>query len=260
LSQAPVIDREKALIIFCILHLLVYPASNGYNSYMDRDETPIGGLASPMQPTRQLFFVTLCFDIIAVSLSLFISPVFALGILLYIMASRAYSYRGIRLKKYPFAGFLTVFIFQGALIYFITSYALQPQISFSSLLVPCTISSLLIGALYPLTQIYQHEADKEDGVITISYLLGKRGTFIFSMILFLSATFLLYLRFNQQMELNQFYLYLLIMLPVVLFFLYWMSRVWRNEEAANFKNSLAMNMLSTFCTTAFFVTLIILNH
>jgi hypothetical protein len=33
--------------IFIILHLLVYPASNGYNSYMDRDETPIGGLKNP---------------------------------------------------------------------------------------------------------------------------------------------------------------------------------------------------------------------
>jgi 1,4-dihydroxy-2-naphthoate octaprenyltransferase len=126
-------------------------------------------------------------------------------------------------------------------------------------LLPCIISSLLIGALYPLTQIYQHEEDRNDGVITISYLLGKRGTFLFSMLLFLSATYLMYLLFERTRQVNYFYMYLLIMFPVVLFFLYWMSKVWHNENAADFKNSLLMNALSTFCTTVFFVTLIILN-
>ena len=52
-----VVDKDwwRALLIFVILHLLVYPASNGYNSYMDRDTTSIGGLQHPMQPTQQLF-------------------------------------------------------------------------------------------------------------------------------------------------------------------------------------------------------------
>jgi 1,4-dihydroxy-2-naphthoate octaprenyltransferase len=53
---------------------------------------------------------------------------------------------------------------------------------------------------------------------------------------------------------------LLFLLPVVLFFLYWMNKVWKDEGAADFKNSLHMNVLSTFCTTAYFITLIILNH
>jgi 1,4-dihydroxy-2-naphthoate octaprenyltransferase len=118
----------------------------------------------------------------------------------------------------------------------------------------------LIGALYPLTQIYQHEEDEKDGVISISYLLGKKLTFIFSMLLFLSATFLLYLRFHQQDEVKHFYWYLAIMLPVVLFFLYWMMKVWKNEEAASFRNSLLMNILSTLCTTVFFVILIVVKH
>jgi 1,4-dihydroxy-2-naphthoate polyprenyltransferase len=198
-------------------------------------------------------------DVMAVTLSFFISPLFALGILLYILASRAYSYRRIRLKKYPIVGFLTVFIFQGAVIFFVTYHALDPQKNLGVPIVPCIISSTLIGALYPLTQIYQHEEDKKDGVISISYLLGKRGTFIFSMILFLSATFLLFVRFKQLQQLNYFYWYLLIMSPVVLFFLYWMRKVWTNEEAANFRNSLLMNILSTACTTIFFITLIALK-
>jgi 1,4-dihydroxy-2-naphthoate polyprenyltransferase len=260
LSQLTIVDWKVAFFVFLILHLLVYPSSNGYNSYMDRDDTPIGGLQKPLQPTKELFYVSVIMDVAAIVISAFISAMFALGILLYILASRAYSYRRIRLKKYAIAGFLVVFLFQGAVIFFITYDTVQPNGNFEVPLVPCIISSLLIGALYPLTQIYQHEEDKKDGVISISLLLGKRGTFIFSMLQFLSATFLLFLRFKQLNELNHFYWYLLIMLPVVLFFLYWMISVWRNEKAANFSNSLLMNILSTLCTTIFFVILIVKKH
>jgi 1,4-dihydroxy-2-naphthoate polyprenyltransferase len=260
LSQLPQINWFHAAWLFFLLHFLVYPSSNGYNSYMDRDETPIGGLANPQQPTRQLFYVSMLMDAAAVLGALLISWLTALGILFYIIASRAYSYRGIRLKRFPITGFLTVFLFQGALVFFITYHGCHPQQSWAVPVLPTVIASLLIGALYPLTQIYQHEEDKRDGVVTISYLLSKRGTFLFSMLQFGVATFLFYLLFKRQGQVNYFYLYLLILLPVVLFFLYWMKSVWQNEEAASFSNSLKMNAVSTFCTTAFFITLIILNH
>src|SRR5882757_1342204 len=65
-------DWGRALLIFFILHVLVYPASNGYNSYMDRDTTPIGGVEHPLQPTRQLFWVTLIMDLSALGLGCFI--------------------------------------------------------------------------------------------------------------------------------------------------------------------------------------------
>ena len=260
LSQLPQINWKYAFFVFVILHLLVYPSSNGYNSYMDRDETPIGGLEKPMKPTKQLFYVTVIMDVIAIILSLQVSILFTLCILLYILASRAYSYRRIRLKKYPFTGFLTVFIFQGAVIFFSVFHGVQNNESLNTPVFPCIISSLLIGALYPLTQIYQHAEDKKDGVVSISYVLGKKGTFVFSMLFFLAATFLLYLRFKQLDELNHFYWYLLIMLPVVLFFLYWMLKVWRNDSAANFRNSMWMNILSTVCTTIFFTILILVKY
>ncbi len=80
LGQTHNINFNDALLIFIILHLLVYPSSNGYNSYMDRDTGSIGGLKDPKQPTRQLFFITIILDIIALLLSLFISVYFFIGI------------------------------------------------------------------------------------------------------------------------------------------------------------------------------------
>ena len=53
LSQVKYINWAEAGLIFVILHLLVYPASNGYNSYMDRDTSPVGGIKNPLQPTAR---------------------------------------------------------------------------------------------------------------------------------------------------------------------------------------------------------------
>lgn len=260
ISQLPVVNWRRALFVFLILHFLVYPSSNGYNSYMDRDDTPIGGLKNPLQPTRQLLYTTIVMDVIALILSFAISYVFALGILFYILASRAYSYRGIRLKQYPVIGFLVVFIFQGAVIFFITyCTASQPQ-TLAVPLLPAIASSLLIGASYPLTQIYQHQQDKEDGVLTLSYLLGKRGTFIFTLLLFTMAAACMFIIFKQAQTMNFFLLFLLSMLPVVLFFLNWFYRVWKNEKAADFTNSLRMNIVSTLCMLLYFSTLILIQH
>jgi len=260
LSQLPLVYGTTALMAGIVLHLFIYPASNGYNSYMDRDTTPIGGLSKPMQPTRQLFWTTIILDITGLVLSLWIDLYFALGILFYIIASRAYSNRTIRLKQYPVIGFVTVFICQGALIYFIIYNFCGEGTSSDLFLLPAIMSSLLIGALYPLTQVYQHEADKADGVITISYLLGKRGSFIFSGFLFFLAALLFFLYFSSRGERNNFFLFLLYTLPVVLFFGHWMLKVWKDESSADFKNSLRMNVIATFCITAYFITLILRNH
>src|SRR4051812_11529391 len=84
---------------FIIIHLLIYPASNGYNSYIDRDESSIGGLEKPPMPTKSLFYITIAMDIIALTLAAIIINYFFAGCLaFYIIASRAYSSKQIRLK------------------------------------------------------------------------------------------------------------------------------------------------------------------
>ena len=128
LSQVTNINWANAILIFVILHLLVYPASNGYNSYMDRDTTPVGGLKNPMQPTELLFYVTLFMDTLALILSFMISPLFVTGIFFYILASRAYSYRKIRLKKYPIVGYLNGDHFPGSSYFFFSVLWKQPAI------------------------------------------------------------------------------------------------------------------------------------
>ncbi|MDZ4795244.1 MAG: UbiA family prenyltransferase [Bacteroidota bacterium] len=257
LSQVPVIDWGKAVLIFIILHLLIYPASNGYNSYMDRDTESIGGLEKPPPPSRQLFLLTIVMDTAAILLGFLISPLFAAVSVLYIAASKAYSYRGIRLKKYPIIGYLTVIIFQGALTFALVYYGSNTD---NRIWVPwqgMVICGLLIGGFYPLTQIYQHQQDLADGVTTISYKLGYTGTFVFCAIVYLFAWGFMAQFFIHIKEVNKLWLISILFLPVLVNFISWFIQVRRNKTAANFKNTMRMNWIAAACTNSAFIILLI---
>jgi 1,4-dihydroxy-2-naphthoate polyprenyltransferase len=264
LSQSNNINWVHAGLAFFILHFLVFPSSNGYNSYQDRDESSIGGLKYPPRVSENLFWVTLLFDIAALLLALIISPLFSIMILVFITMSRLYSYRGVRLKKYPVPGFLTVFLFQGAFVFLMTKVAVN-SVSYGNLfsaqnLICMAVSSLFIGSMYPLTQIYQHEADIKDGVTSISYLLGYHGTFIFSAVLFAAATGLLLFYFINKGQPEVPLLFFVIIMPVVVFLSKWFGKVRKCSCYANFEYTMKANLLSSVCMNLFFLILIINNR
>ena len=259
LSQVAAINTRDAALIFFLLHFLVYPASNGYNSYMDRDTGSIGGIKNPLQPTKQLFYLTVVMDVAALLLSLMISIYFFTGLLAFILASRAYSYRGIRLKQYPVLGYLTVIIFQGAVIYFLVKHGSSNIKTLHVAALPMIASSLLVGGFYPLTQIYQHEQDKADAVTTLSYLLGYKGTFVFTAVIYILAICSLAIYFGNNLELDRFFLIQIFMLPVLVYFFWWFYKVTRNIKEANFTNTMRMNILASACTNAAFITVFIIE-
>jgi 1,4-dihydroxy-2-naphthoate polyprenyltransferase len=224
---------------------------------MDRDDTPIGGLETPMQPTKQLYYVSVIMDVVAVALGFIISIYFAAGILLYILASRAYSYRGIRLKKFPVIGYLIVILFQGALVFGLVYYGSSETKTFDIPIEAMVPAALLIGGFYPLTQIYQHEADKRDGVITISALLGYRGTFIFTAVIYILAFGTMAYWFIATLQATQFYVLQIFFIPVLIYFFIWAKKVWKTTAEANFKNTMQMNMLASACTNIGFIVLLI---
>ena len=259
LSQVTGIHTGRAILVFVILHLLVYPASNGYNSYMDRDTGSIGGIKNPKQPTKQLFYASVFLDIIALICSAFISMWFFAGILAFITASRSYSYRGIRLKKYPVAGYLTVIVFQGGLVFFLVMHGSSADRTLQVPPIGMIAASLLIGGFYPLTQIYQHMQDKEDGVTTLSYKLGYRGTFIFTAIIYLLAMTAVGFYLALNLELGKFFIIQIFFAPVLVYFSWWFYKVYNNVNEANFKNTMRMNLLASICTNAAFIFLFLIE-
>jgi len=254
----PVFNFELFLVLF-IWHVLVFPSSNGYNSYHDNDEGPIGGLAAPPKPTKLLLHISNVMDVAAILLSFIINIYFVFFVSLYIIASRLYSNRKVRLKKHPLFGFLVVFIFQGAWIFCANVIGLSSMQLFSlpSVIFSMIASSFLIATIYPITQIYQHKEDENDGVKTLSMVLGLKGTFLFSTVMFTVATLLIYLSFYFSNTLEHFWLFIIVMLPSTLFFFSWSIRSFKNEVHINFKNTMIMLVMSSLLNNIYFFILLI---
>lgn len=196
-------------------------------------------------------------DSLALAVSLFIGPVFTICLLAYILASRAYSYRGIRLKQYPIAGYLIVIVFQGALVFFMTYHGSSNSRTLNVPMLPVLASSLLIGGFYPLTQIYQHEADLKDGVRTISYKLGYRGTFIFTAVIYVLAMLVLAQYFYRVNGEKKLLILATCLLPVLVYFFSWAAKVWKDVQKADFFHTMRMNLVASVCTNLAFLILLI---
>jgi 4-hydroxybenzoate polyprenyltransferase len=263
LGQCTTTDVKQAVIVFIIIHLLVYPASNGYNSYVDKDEDSIGGLEKPPLPTVQLLYVTIALDAIAVLLSFTcINPSFGCAIMAYIGASRAYSAPHIRLKKHPLLGFFTVVMFQGGFTYYMCMLGFNNTgytFNFASVIILIACSFQIAG-VYPLTQVYQHKQDVKDGVITLSYKLGYVGTFAFAAIMFALCNVCYYIYFNSVDSMVQFYIIQLFFVPIISYFLYWFLLVKKDSAHANFKNTMCMNAIGAVCMNMCFLILFFLNN
>ena len=88
LAISPNISGGHLFWVFIIVHIFLYPASNGYNSYFDKDEKSIGGLQNPPPVNKGLYYLSLSFDAIAITLGLvfinipFAAMLFAYGLVL----------------------------------------------------------------------------------------------------------------------------------------------------------------------------------
>ncbi len=258
LALTPNLDAERLLLVFLALHLFLYPSSNGYNSYFDKDEESIGGLKHPPKVTADLYWLSHGFLLISLALGMMISWSFASMLLVYALVSMAYSHPSVRIKKYPWASWFIAGFFQGYFT-FGMAYAGLSDLGWDVLLkphvaVPGLLTSLMLWGNYPLTQVYQHREDSRRGDRTLSVVLGIKGTFLFSAVLFAltGAAFAWYfLDRNQQTVL---WVYLAAMMPIVLFFLIWFRFVISNpEKYASYSWAMGMNVISASALNAFFV-------
>ena len=248
-SQINDVPAFRALLVFVVWYVLAIPATNGYNSYFDKDEGSIGLLEKPPAVDKSLYYVSVLMELLAFLLGLLISLWFALAVLIYGVMSKLYSHPAFRLKKYPVISFLTVFFFQGAFMYWAIYGGLAGPVLLylgwdSLVLIAGGICSCLIGASYPLTQIYQHEEDGKRGDHTLSLLLGYNGSFIFSGIVFAAGIVLSFFYWHILGEVKNFYVFLACSFPIFLFFNYWFFGVMKNPSAANYQNAMRMNFIS----------------
>jgi 1,4-dihydroxy-2-naphthoate octaprenyltransferase len=245
---------------FFIVHFLLYPASNGYNSYFDKDEKSIGGLKNPPPVRKGLYFLSLLFDVFAIVLGfLKINATFAIMLIIYGLVSKAYSHPSIRLKKYAITSWLVAGIFQGfftlmmcyvGINKYTLTHVFKPEV-----LIPGVLTTLMLWANYPMTQVYQHEEDSKRGDNTLSILLGIKGTFLFTGVAFAMATAGFSYYFIHYVEAKYFFHFLIALSPVLLFFGYWFLKVLGDESKADFTHTMGLNFISATCLNIFFIYL-----
>lgn len=259
-AVSPNISEPRLLWVFIVLHLFLYPASNGFNSYFDKDEKSIGGLKNPPKVNKGLYYLALTFDLIALLLGYFIiSPLFAVMLFMYGLVSKAYSHPMIRLKKYAIGGWIAAGIFQGAFTFCMCYVGLNNfslSMCFNAhVLIPALLTTVMLWANYPMTQVYQHEEDVKRGDQTLSVKLGIRGTFYFTAAVFIIAAIQFTFYFLEFYALKYAIIFFIALAPVLLFFLLWFFKVRQDKSAANYSYAMGLNFISATCLNAFFIYL-----
>lgn len=264
ISQALNFHASSIIIVFIALHFFVYPGSNIYNSYMDKDEGSIGGLEKPPPVTRKLYYASIIVDSIGLLFCLLAGWKLTLVLAGYVAFSKAYSWYGIRLKKYTYLGWVSVAFFQGGYTFLIGNMAAENTVSlqwFTTKNLLCMlIATLFIGASYPFTQIYQHEEDSARGDITISYKLGIIGTFVLAGVLFFLAAVIAWGYFVQYYNITHFYVFLVCLSPIVMYYTYWLKKTLGNRKFADYRHTMFMNKISSICMIICFGILMIVNY
>jgi len=258
LALTPNLNGERVLWVFLSLHFFLYPSSNGYNSYFDKDKKSIGGLKNPPKVTKDLYWLSHAFLLIGIILALQISVTYAVMVVIYALVSMAYSHPSIRLKKYGWLSWLITGFFQG---YFTFSMAyigmsdldwqvmLQPHVY-----TPGFLTSVMLWGSYPLTQVYQHEEDSKRGDLTVSIRLGIQGTFLFSSLMFLFTAIAFAWYFLGRNQTEVLWVYLACMAPVVLFFFIWFTFVRKDpEKHVSYGWAMGMNWISALALNGFFL-------
>lgn len=257
MASTPNLNPDRLLIVFIALHIFLYPSSNGYNSYFDKDEGSIGGLKNPPKVTTGLYYLSLLLFIIALALGTKISWSFMWMMAVYGIVSMAYSHPLIRIKKYAFLSWLIAGFFQGyftfCMVYAgINDFGWDVMIR-HHVIVPGLLSSIILWGSYPLTQVYQHQEDKNRGDLTLSLKLGIKGTFLFSSIWFLFAGICYGWFFVSGSQQWAFYGFLTAMLPVILYFFIWYTFVNKDpEKYASYSWVMWMNRISATALNIFF--------
>ena len=202
--------------------------------------------------------MSLLLDLVAVVLGyIMVSILFSAMLLMYGLVSKAYSHPAIRLKQYAFSGWMITGLFQG-LFTFLMCYAGMNNSEIENLqrekiLLAGFLTSVMLWANYPMTQVYQHAEDARRGDRTLSLVLGIRGTFYFTAIFFGLGTAGFAWFFNTYYESKYAWSFFFWLSPAALYFIYWFLKIFRDEKKADHGHAMRLNFISATCLIVFFI-------
>lgn len=158
---------------FVALHLFLYPAATAFNSAYDRDEGPVSGLERPPQAPPGLLGFALVLAAAGAVAALSAGPGFIFVYALIVVWTAAYSHPATRWKASPWKSAAAIALGQGALGFAAGWIAAAPlDRGDEALFAGAAGAALTALGLYPATQVFQLEEDRERGDHTLAVALG----------------------------------------------------------------------------------------
>lgn len=183
LFASEAVPRASWLVTFLIVHVGLYGGATAFNGYHDRDSGPIAFLKRPPAPWRRLELYAVAIQVLSILALTTVRPLAGLVASIMVLAGTAYSHPKWRWKASTWGSTLAVSLGQGMggffLGYLVPGGNLPP--SLDSLLL-AGAAGLVTAGIYPITQAYQIEEDRERGDITLPVRVGWRATLLFSAI------------------------------------------------------------------------------
>jgi 4-hydroxybenzoate polyprenyltransferase len=171
---------------YITLHFFLYGGGTAFNSYYDRDEGPIGGMAEPPPVDRGLLWFSLVIQLVGLPLAIAVGAPFTVMWLIICVLMILYSHPLVRLKSNSVAALLAVAIGQGAVGFAAGWFAVRTE--WNSLLEADALwgmltTALIVTGLYIITQSYQTKEDSVRGDKTLPVLLGARNALLVSLLI-----------------------------------------------------------------------------
>jgi 1,4-dihydroxy-2-naphthoate octaprenyltransferase len=140
---------------FALVHLLLYPGANAFNSAYDRDEGPIGGLANPPEVPIGMERWSTMLQAVGAAFAPLVSWTFAVAYVGLWLIFTAYSHPRIRWKRSHMIALIAIAIGQGGLGWTLGWSAAGGDW-------PLDVAGhwslgaavAVVAAMYPLTQVY----------------------------------------------------------------------------------------------------------
>jgi 4-hydroxybenzoate polyprenyltransferase len=173
---APALDVRTFAAQFLVVHLLLNGGVTAYNSFFDDDDGPIGGLEHPPKLAPWSHWASIVVQLIGLALSLPLGPAYAAIYLVTMLLSVLYSSKRFRWKGHPLLSLVAVGIGTGTNTFLLgylaarSGGAPEPEIFVAAI----GVASMLLS-LYPVSQIFQRDADRLRSDRTFAIAFGVSG-------------------------------------------------------------------------------------
>lgn len=181
---------------FLLIYILLFGGANAYNSYIDKDNGPIGGLEHPPKMSVWMYWASWVIQIIGLCLSFNMGSTFAALFGFSIILFWVYSGTYFRFKSKPLLSFIVIGISTVINIVYMGFLAAGAAFFSPDIILGAFGAACVVLSMYPFSQAYQIDEDAKRGDTTFAVRYGLQAVKKNYLILFNAGIALLAYSFN----------------------------------------------------------------